>query len=401
MATLAQTNEELFREYQFNFNPPGARANGMGGAFIGVADDATSSFSNPAGLAFLAETALTFEYRVRNLDASTGEIDGRFITTTFDQAAQSLNGSFLSLNLTYRGFYFGLFQYDFLDESQARTFQSRSLSNGIETIELRDILLDLTGTTRGIGVARRFGRFKVGATVNHLSMDGRTNYELVSFQRPVFQETVYESSIDDRDTAWGYSLGLHHEYGTKFSWGVVWRDNPRFNLISNVLQRVNGQPDIIDEQLEVPFIVPDVFGLGLRYRPRPTVSLMVDLQNIFYSQIISDDFVIIEGLGEDTREDYNIDDTTELHMGFEWLIPGNRNVYAIRGGYYRNPLHAVTYSGDDEATRDRFAGIGLTDEDHFTFGLGWVYRNRIELDISANLWENGSEYTTSFIWRKK
>ena len=222
----------------------------------------------------------------------------------------------------------------------------------------------------------------------------------MGFVRPVLQEIVYESSINDSDTAWGFSLGVHHEYGTKFSWGAVWRDNPRFSLISNVLEEINGQPFFVDE-FAVPFVVPDVFGVGMRYRIRPTFSLVLDWQQIFYSQIIADGFVIVENLGEDTKEDYHIDDTNELHMGFEWLIPGNRSVYAIRGGYYRNPLHAVTYSGDNLATADRFSGTGLTDEKHFTFGLGWVFRNRIEFDISANLWDVGEEVTASFIWRNK
>ena len=33
--------------------PPGARPNGMGEAFVAIADDATASWWNPAGLAFL------------------------------------------------------------------------------------------------------------------------------------------------------------------------------------------------------------------------------------------------------------------------------------------------------------------------------------------------------------
>ena len=84
-ATLAysQTNEEVFREYQFNFNLPGARANGMGGAFIGLADDATSSFTNPAGLAFLTETAVTLDWRNQHKKGQEGNISG-FFNTSFD-----------------------------------------------------------------------------------------------------------------------------------------------------------------------------------------------------------------------------------------------------------------------------------------------------------------------------
>ena len=52
--TWAQNSNDL---NSFNFSLPGARSRGMGGAFVAVADDATSVYSNPAGLTqlFLAE----------------------------------------------------------------------------------------------------------------------------------------------------------------------------------------------------------------------------------------------------------------------------------------------------------------------------------------------------------
>ena len=37
----AQTNAEMNAGIQFNFSTPGARSLGLGGAFVGLADDAT------------------------------------------------------------------------------------------------------------------------------------------------------------------------------------------------------------------------------------------------------------------------------------------------------------------------------------------------------------------------
>src|SRR4029078_8756828 len=39
----AQSNDEVFPSFQFNFSTPGARANALGRAFIGLADDASAS----------------------------------------------------------------------------------------------------------------------------------------------------------------------------------------------------------------------------------------------------------------------------------------------------------------------------------------------------------------------
>ena len=52
-ALIAADNQSF--NLNFRFNSPGARANGMGGAFIGVADDATAAYTNPAGLTILTE----------------------------------------------------------------------------------------------------------------------------------------------------------------------------------------------------------------------------------------------------------------------------------------------------------------------------------------------------------
>jgi long-subunit fatty acid transport protein len=68
-----------FFSIPFNFDPPGARALGMGGSFIAVADDATAAETNPAGLvnltrpeASLHARASAHETPVVNLAAEFG-----------------------------------------------------------------------------------------------------------------------------------------------------------------------------------------------------------------------------------------------------------------------------------------------------------------------------------------
>ena len=51
LPALAQnTDIESLSGLQFNFGNPGARSLGMGGAFLGLADDASAAEANPAGL---------------------------------------------------------------------------------------------------------------------------------------------------------------------------------------------------------------------------------------------------------------------------------------------------------------------------------------------------------------
>src|SRR6187431_987463 len=48
---------------QFNFGNPGARSLGMGGAFLGLADDASAAEANPAGLTILRKAEISIEGR--------------------------------------------------------------------------------------------------------------------------------------------------------------------------------------------------------------------------------------------------------------------------------------------------------------------------------------------------
>src|SRR3989442_8438248 len=59
----ALTDEEIFRDFRFNFVNPGARALGMGGAFIAAGDDATAAQSNPAALHYVNTKEFFVEYR--------------------------------------------------------------------------------------------------------------------------------------------------------------------------------------------------------------------------------------------------------------------------------------------------------------------------------------------------
>src|SRR5881409_893206 len=57
------TDIESLSGLQFNFGNPGARSLGMGGAFLGLADDASAAEANPAGLTILRKPEISVEAR--------------------------------------------------------------------------------------------------------------------------------------------------------------------------------------------------------------------------------------------------------------------------------------------------------------------------------------------------
>lgn len=63
ISTSGQEPPQPVVNLQFNFSDPGARSLGFGGAFIGLADDATAAFANPAGLVQLGKPEVSIEVR--------------------------------------------------------------------------------------------------------------------------------------------------------------------------------------------------------------------------------------------------------------------------------------------------------------------------------------------------
>src|SRR6185295_4461914 len=63
VSVAAQTNIESNAGIQLDFVNPGARSLALGGAFVGLADDATASFTNPAGLRFISRKEVSAEGR--------------------------------------------------------------------------------------------------------------------------------------------------------------------------------------------------------------------------------------------------------------------------------------------------------------------------------------------------
>src|SRR5690242_14063757 len=100
---FALTDTETNASIPFNLANPGARSMGMGGAFIGLADDATAAYTNPAGLTKLVTPEVSAEARhteytlpyVNGGSATANPFNGTGLHTS-DANSDKNNLSFLS-----------------------------------------------------------------------------------------------------------------------------------------------------------------------------------------------------------------------------------------------------------------------------------------------------------------
>src|SRR5688572_261846 len=90
-AAFAQSNDEVFPQLQWNFGTPGARANAMGRAFIGVADDASASITNPAGQSRLTRPQFYVEFKSTDVKVKRLAAVDSFTTLAEQESSQAVN----------------------------------------------------------------------------------------------------------------------------------------------------------------------------------------------------------------------------------------------------------------------------------------------------------------------
>ena len=292
VTVTAQTNEEIFEQFQFNFSTPGARASAMGRAFIGLADDATAAVSNPAGLVILRQPQGYFEYKHNDLRIRRPAlVDSLFTgqTSTFGETIDS--PSFLNItwpvkqNLTV-----SFTRHEFLNYKESFRLAPRPIPGTKDNIELviggqTRAFFERAGTFDGVEAEADFDgvsyagsfafnvpgtgnfsdtglSFGLTVSVDRLEADASTvrfvseetvflGPSLIPGGPPVFLKTGCtdvlgqgctsfdvtssaigrnQSVIDDDDIAVGFTVGGLWRQSETFAVGGVYTRSPKFDI---------------------------------------------------------------------------------------------------------------------------------------------------------------------------
>src|SRR5512142_1529018 len=100
------TDIESLSGLQFNFGNPGARSLGMGGAFLGLADDASAAEANPAGLTILRKPEVSIEgrnFRMSQVLNNRG-VYPNVTSQEFSSFSRSVEPTFASIVLPMQNF---------------------------------------------------------------------------------------------------------------------------------------------------------------------------------------------------------------------------------------------------------------------------------------------------------
>ncbi|MDX1582435.1 MAG: hypothetical protein R3338_02440 [Thermoanaerobaculia bacterium] len=427
---------EALSGLQFSFNNPGARAMGMGGAFLGLADDASAAEANPAGLTILRTPEVSIEGRnfevIQNFNV-TGEfpnIEREGFSSYSDPAELAFASFVYPMGRGVIAAYYhqplkfeaevNALTEEFLGIPQIRDlpvfFQPRGNPPGsagpVGREECISIIED-TGDpfsclalqlfpfvtsvqtkmkTAGLSFAYEFGNLSLGGSARYQSFETFASTFRVDADRLEVIQQVAQVTLDGDDFGeqddWTFVGGFKWALSNNFSVGGSYKQGAEFP--TSVFNDVGAGFELISD--DVSFHVPDVYGIGFSWRPMPVLTLNADVVEVKYSNL-TDDFQSIFSearvLGQNA---YETPDATEIHAGFEYFFTTSVP-FAIRGGWWRDPAHGLEYTGpvtchEEEAfaPSDRFACAfnrttlsllfpGGEDQDHWTIGVGLAWPN--------------------------
>lgn len=370
----------------FRFNNPGARSNAMGGAFIGVADDASTAYTNPAGLTILSKPETAMEMKSTTNTNPVYFEDGS--KHEFDNTTYGL--SYLGYAKPLDKVAFAIYRHQLLNISQKIDDQPFTRADNIKLALNSE--LNIKAVTYGVGVAAKLhDRLSLGVSVGLSEIN--YFYQVNYFQHNVPLTYGTYGTVNSSDSAEQYAASLLYNPFGELNIGLVYRYGAAFETMYS---------DSGTRLLKNTLDVPDMYGCGISYRFFNSLTVAADVNQIKYSDLLNDFRYFDSSIGSAgdgwvaNNGAFEIPDTTETHIGFEYVSEVREMPVALRGGYYHRPDHSLRYNGNLPHLNQFRAG---DDDNIYSLGLGMVFDNNIQVDLAGSLGDLVKEYTLSMVYR--
>ena len=387
---------------QFDFLSPGARSLGLGSAFVGLADDATAAWVNPAGLLELSRPEISVEGRYRRFDQPflvggrlSGQPSGQGQDTLARPDFADIRDSgtrltFASFVYPRKRFRIAAYRHEPIRVNQH--FSSRGVFQS-RGFDVRDTAFTgartLAVTSYGVSVAQAWRSVWLGAGLSvqrfSLGFDFDRYLHESFYGAPDPNQTLFHFSQTGDASSIGGVVGLLMPVSKTTKIGASYRRTSSFEFSSFSGGLIGSQ-----QRTTADFNVPDVFAVGLSAKFFEEVFLITtEYKRVFHSQLRSDYVEVLVHQGESApRADrFTIDDANEVHAGAEYILPVQRPA-AVRAGLWFDPDHSVHFAPTpaNDLLDERIATSLSSGRDlwHYTFGATVTIHPRVELSVGAD-----------------
>lgn len=394
-SVFAITDLETNSAIPFSFSNPGARSLGMGGAFVGLADDATAAYTNPAGLTQLVQTEVSAEgRRVQTNSPFTANGNATFNPYAFSNVTigntrnNNSSPSFLSFVLPRGDWAFAFYRHELskfnTSFSAGGTILDDFKVNGVkQQVTPFDAASNLHLVDYGLAVALKANdHISVGVDFSYY------DFSLTSSREQFFNNRLLQGVFDfGSDHALAATLGLRLRFNDQWSAGFAYRSSPKFGYREGAFA-ADSSGNLITTPLAVidaQFRVPDVVSAGLSYHPNDQLVVNFDVDEVYYSKLTSrTNSIFDDGTASyaNALRHLTVPNGTELHLGAEYTFASMANPMFVRAGVWHDPRHTIQFNGTPTD------GTGLTEA--VVFGGGYGAKMHYALG-------GGIVFTTSFL----
>ena len=396
---FAITDTETNASIPFNLSNPGARSMGMGGAFVGLADDATAAYTNPAGLTQLVTPEISAEgrhtdYSIPHVSGGSAALDPFSGSGLHSEDADSsrTNLSFISFVYPHDRWSFAFYRNELVryQADFATSGDGVTVGNLYQTFPVTADA-DLKIIDYGFSAGFKAGdAVSLGAGISYYQFDIRTLMTRVAFEG-AFDGVPAGTPVNSQaqrgsDNDIGVNLGARFVLGEHWSAGLTYRRGPKFTYeATNTI--LLGTPQVVVDLTDVRFKVPDEFGAGLSWHPTDSLVINFDADYIQYSQL-THGVQSLFGNGDAGVARLSIPNGTELHLGGEYTFTQMAHPFSLRAGVWHDPRHSIEYRGDPgtdlgaSALAVVFHG-GQGSQNHVAVGGGFAF-SKFQIDAAAD-----------------
>jgi long-subunit fatty acid transport protein len=402
----------------------GARALGMGGAFIGVADDATAASWNPGGLIQLEspEFSIVGAYNRRTEDTTYvafPEASGPQTVSTYDLNYLSFAYPFAALNrnmivsLNFQHLYDFNKQVNYSYSLEDTTVPPLSLQDNVEWMQEGDFKAISPAfavqLTPSLSLGLTLNLWENGLYDNYWESEYRSQGSGTLAGFPFnFQTRIDEKykmdglRVDLFDpSGWqniNFNLGLMWNINSMFTLGAVFKSpfearlRHDFHFESTITCPTNpgsNSQNVIQRSEMVTLDMPMSYGIGLSVRLSDALTLDLDVYRTNWS-----DYVLHDAEGNELnpitgkfQRDSDIDDTTQVRFGGEYLFIRENMVIPLRAGVFYDPEPA-------EGSPDDFWGLSIGSGiayKKFIYDIAYQYRFGRDVRTTTVGSENSSQ----------